>query len=131
MNYNQRNKSVMLIVLIFVGFFFLFPFLFISFVDGFSVLFVIPFFMILFFGIFIVAAIKFNNSQNYRRTTVFTEDTTCTQCGNGIESNHKYCPHCGMKQLEYIVCEYCGHHNNKQNLQCEECNALIKWKKWT
>lgn len=126
MNKNNNTQGPAIIILLFVGVFFFFPFIFITTMDGFSVLFIIPFIMILFFILFIFIAVKFGKQNNVRRTTVFTRDSRCTQCARTIDPNYKYCPHCGMEQLDYIVCEYCGHHNSKQNLQCEECNALIK-----
>jgi len=50
----------------------------------------------------------------------------CSRCHQTIDVNAEYCPRCGELQETSIECEFCGHINPSSNLQCEECNALLK-----
>ena len=122
------GQKVFFIVFVFVGLFMIFPMAFIFLADGFTGFWLMPIIMFIIMlgaSLFIFGAVK-KSTKQYKQHTFQTDERHCIHCHESIETHHKYCPHCGVEQTDYIICDYCGHKNNKHNLQCEECNALIK-----
>lgn len=126
MNYRKGTPGPILLFIGFIAFFFFFPFIFITSVRVMSFMFLMPFFMILIFIFIIFVSYRSKRKEHVSRSTVFTSDRRCNNCLSSIDIEHEYCPHCGKKQTDYIICDYCGHKNSTDRLQCEECNALIK-----
>ena len=126
---NPRNgKKIILLVLLIMGLFFLMPISFIIFADGiqvFGIMIAIMVFLMI-FGIVFFMRFAFKNVKNIQDQYGLLEEHQCLSCGNHIQGYHRFCPHCGTEQSDKIVCEYCGHKNDKHLLQCSECNALIK-----
>lgn len=126
---NNDNKPMIRFVFFVVfGFMVLFPTTFILISTRTIQVYIIPIIMILFFlGVFggMIRLIS-KQSIKVKQATPFTENRRCVHCNKIIELEYKYCPDCGGEQTNYIICEYCGHHNDKNRIQCEECNALIK-----
>lgn len=131
MDSNKQGKKVFIIMFFVMGTFFLIPVVIITAIDGFSTYMLIPIIMLAIMGGFFLLIFSLANN-NAKRQIRFNSDsytTTerhCIQCHEQISTTDKYCPECGTEQTEYIVCDYCGHQNNKHLLQCQNCNALIK-----
>jgi regulatory protein YycI of two-component signal transduction system YycFG len=131
MKQNNNGSKIIIIVVFFMGLMFFIPIIVISLIDGFSSFMLIPiitflFMISVFFTIIFVANKSYQKQNQFTRDGYQTLQRHCIQCHEEIETSDTYCPHCGTEQTEYIVCDYCGHKNNKHNLQCEKCNALIK-----
>lgn len=131
MNTNKNGTKVVVLILFFMGLMFFMPMIIISVIDGFSTFMLLPIIMfIVMAGIFLL--ILYVAKKNINKTTEFTKDgyqseaRHCIHCHEEISTSDTFCPDCGAEQTNYIVCDYCGHQNNKHNLQCEKCNALIK-----
>jgi hypothetical protein len=104
------------------------PISFIFLADGPPMFIIMPVLMFaIMFGVF-VFLIKVSSKNPQNRNNAFTEldERHCIHCHESIETYHKFCPLCGVEQTNYIICDYCGHENPKELLQCEKCNALIK-----
>lgn len=131
MNSNNPGKKVFFIIFFVMATFFLIPVFVISAIDGFTGFMIIPIIMLIIMGgfFFLVFSLANNASKRQNRfnsDTYTTSERHCIQCHEQISTTDKYCPNCGTEQTEYIVCDYCGHQNNKHLLQCQNCNALIK-----
>jgi len=131
MKTTNNGKKVIIIVLFFMSTMFFMPMIVISLIDGFSSFMVIPiitfFLMVGLFVLILTVAQKNTKKQNlFIQDGYQSEVRHCIHCHEEISTTDAYCPHCGAEQTNYIICDYCGHQNNKHNLQCEKCNALIK-----
>ena len=121
-------KKIIRIVFVFIGFMMLIPAFFMLLFDGIGLYMLIPIFSFLLFGIIFFTMFRFimSKQQDIYSMHIGNQARHCVQCHEPIESYHNFCPHCGAEQSDYVICEYCGHRNNKHDLQCKECNALIK-----
>lgn len=75
---------------------------------------------------------------------------TCTNCGNKLEKDYKYCPKCGIEikshptesvqdtnissvaeseNLSVIICSLCGDENNPESKICSGCGAPLEGEK--
>jgi Arc/MetJ-type ribon-helix-helix transcriptional regulator/predicted RNA-binding Zn-ribbon protein involved in translation (DUF1610 family) len=48
------------------------------------------------------------------------QSTTCTKCGENVESSHVYCPNCGEKTSHRVFCE-CGDEIRSDWSHCPSC----------
>lgn len=128
MKSNSDGKKILLFIFFVMGLFFLMPISFIFISDGFSGFILIPLIMfaIMVFAILFFFKLASKNVKRENQKILYTDDRHCVHCHESIEMHHQFCPYCGKEQTNYIVCDYCGHKNDKRLLQCEECNALIK-----
>ena len=128
MNKSNDGKKALIIVMIVVGLFMTMSISFIFLADGAPMFIIMPvlMFAIMFglFAFFIKASVK--NNQQGNNTFTELDERHCIHCHQSIETYNKFCPLCGVEQTDYIICDYCGHKNKKELLQCEKCNALIK-----
>ena len=85
----------------------------------FSIAMIVPFFIFFFIMLF---ALKFITSVSKQSTTV----KTCPSCQSKVPLYATFCQYCGTKLSGKSICEYCGHENNDDLLQCEQCNGLLK-----
>lgn len=131
MNNNNNGKKIVFLVVLFFGFMVFTPLIFIGFVDDFMVFMLIPIITVVmmmgfFFFMFFVSKSNVEKQQRFQRDGYQTNDRHCIQCHEQISTTDTYCPECGAEQTSYIICDYCGHKNDKHYLQCTKCNALIK-----
>lgn len=124
----QDARKVILIVFIFIGTMFFIPVIVFSSFDGFQFMSMIPIIVFLIFGVIFGTMFKLitKKQKEYTNMQYPIGDRHCIHCHESIETYHKFCPLCGTEQTSYIICDYCGHRNSLQDLQCKECNALIK-----
>ena len=52
--------------------------------------------------------------------------TTCFNCKEEIPFGSEFCPKCGVNLTEKVVCDYCGHLNPVDAVECSECKANLK-----
>jgi choline-glycine betaine transporter len=104
---------------IFILFFVLMMLLTFSGFKVFSIVMIIPFFIFFFIMVF---ALKFITGASKQSTTV----KSCPTCHSHVPLYAKFCQYCGTKLSGKIICEYCGHENEEEFLQCEQCNGLLK-----
>lgn len=52
--------------------------------------------------------------------TAFTEEVSCTQCGEDVSTDHVYCPNCGEKVTQRSYCE-CGAELRSDWAFCPDC----------
>jgi hypothetical protein len=84
------------------------------------------FFMIFIYVIKQVKVGQVKSGETYTYQSRRVKQVKCTYCNQMIDAHADTCPICGNRQNETIECEYCGHINKGNLLQCEECNALLK-----
>ena len=51
---------------------------------------------------------------------------TCYKCNAEIDASSEFCPKCGVNLNDKIECEYCGHLNPFDAVECQKCKANIK-----
>lgn len=71
----------------------------------------------------IFLAFKLSDGTLEQRGKILSQ---CVECNREIDANSTYCKHCGSPQKDHVICDYCGTKNKSDNIQCIECNALLK-----
>jgi len=129
MNQNQSGKKLVSFVLIFIGIMVVSPMSMISVLDGFPVFAIVPIVMFVLFGLFSTLIIKSASKKTKNTDSVYygnSEERHCTSCHESIPVNSEYCPYCGLEQTDFVICDYCGQKNSKNDLMCTNCNGLLK-----
>ena len=55
-----------------------------------------------------------------------SSETVCSSCGaNGLQSDFMFCPYCGAKTREALVCSGCGREVDPSAKFCAECGTQI------
>lgn len=81
--------------------------------------FIVPLVLFITIGVFMARGMSRVQSEK-------VELKICDKCGEKLDPYSRFCKHCGTKVSDKIICEYCGHENSDELLQCENCNALLK-----
>lgn len=129
LNTNEQGKKIVIGFMMLMGIMFLIPFLVITRFEGFAFFTFIPLIMFGSFVLFVFSIVKLSNKNQTKSNPInYNErnDRHCTSCHEEIGVNHQFCPYCGVKQLEYVICDYCGEQNSKHDLMCKSCNGLLK-----
>ncbi|PAT02041.1 hypothetical protein CI105_04040 [Candidatus Izimaplasma bacterium ZiA1] len=116
----MRKTNPIYFLFMFLGLFtFVFSFGFVlpSYIN--TTFFIVP--GIVFISIF--TSIKLSNGTLQKKATIYK---SCPYCRNEIDVNSVFCNVCGEQFNKNIICEYCGHSNSGELLQCEKCNGLLK-----
>ena len=50
----------------------------------------------------------------------------CYKCKAEIEAGSEFCPKCGVNLHDKVECDYCGHLNPFDAVECQNCNANLK-----
>lgn len=82
--------------------------------------------MIFGLGASYLGKIKKKNDEAKSNSERTSGDRHCISCHEAIYVNAENCPYCGAEQSHDVECDYCGQRNSKHNLQCTNCNGLLK-----
>ena len=67
-----------------------------------------------------------NNNNNKNTNNLSKKSFKCSECGNEVDNNAKFCPNCGVSFDDENECKNC-HHINKEGAKfCEKCGEELK-----
>ncbi len=64
------------------------------------------------------------NTQQAQQPAPASNDVTCSNCGQAMQANSKFCPHCGTKNgPQSVPCVKCGEAINEGSKFCPHCGT--------